>query len=91
LNKRYVEVDANKGVEMFYYFIESEKSPEKDPLILWITGGPGCSAFSGLVFEIGTISFFHQQYKLTYCEFQLVEMQRLLIDYATYNLFHSSL
>ncbi|KAG8480550.1 hypothetical protein CXB51_024600 [Gossypium anomalum] len=39
-------------VEFFYYFIQSERDPSKDPLILWLTGGPGCSALSGLFFEI---------------------------------------
>ncbi|MBA0877456.1 hypothetical protein Goshw_022928 [Gossypium schwendimanii] len=43
-------------VEFFYYFIQSERDPSKDPLILWLTGGPGCSALSGLFFEIGKIS-----------------------------------
>ncbi|KAL6876355.1 hypothetical protein ACP4OV_012927 [Aristida adscensionis] len=52
LETGYVEVDEEHGGRLFYYFIESERSPAEDPLILWITGGPGCSALSGLLFEI---------------------------------------
>jgi carboxypeptidase C (cathepsin A) len=52
---RYVEVDEEHGARLFYYFIESERNPAEDPLILWITGGPGCSALSGLLFEIGQL------------------------------------
>ncbi|XVF17498.1 hypothetical protein REPUB_Repub10bG0128000 [Reevesia pubescens] len=44
-------------VEFFYYFIESERNPSEDPLMLWLTGGPGCSALSGLFFEIGPLQF----------------------------------
>ncbi|KAF6169884.1 hypothetical protein GIB67_034276 [Kingdonia uniflora] len=40
-----------------YYFVKSERNPREDPLMVWITGGPGCTAFSGLVFEIRPIHF----------------------------------
>ncbi|KAK9690515.1 hypothetical protein RND81_09G133700 [Saponaria officinalis] len=43
--------------EMFYYFVESEDNPRLDPLMLWLTGGPGCSSWNGLVYEIGPLEF----------------------------------
>jgi len=50
-------VGEKENVQVFYYFIESEKNPKDDPLILWLTGGPGCSALSVLMLEIGNCNF----------------------------------
>ncbi|KAE8008168.1 hypothetical protein FH972_004708 [Carpinus fangiana] len=54
LETGYISVDDS---ELFYYFIESQGNPQEDPLFLWLTGGPGCSSFSGIVYEIGPIEF----------------------------------
>ena len=38
--------------------------PERDPLLLWLTGGPGFSGSSGLEYEIGIFIFL--MYSLIY-------------------------
>ncbi|GMP80808.1 hypothetical protein CsSME_00035780 [Camellia sinensis var. sinensis] len=57
LETGYVGVDESEDVQLFYYFVKSESNPKEDPLVLWLTGGPGCSAFSGFVYEIGPLNF----------------------------------
>ncbi|KAL5725447.1 hypothetical protein ACHQM5_008589 [Ranunculus cassubicifolius] len=53
----YVGVDETKDVQLFYYFVQSERNPREDPLLLWLTGGPRCSGLSALAYEIGPIYF----------------------------------
>nr|AFK49380.1 unknown [Medicago truncatula] len=54
--------ESNDDMQVFYYFIKSENNPQKDPLMLWLTGGPGCSSFSGLVYQIGPFVFEIKEY-----------------------------
>ncbi|KAF9621135.1 hypothetical protein IFM89_016629 [Coptis chinensis] len=57
LETGYVRVDDINDVQYFYYFIKSENKPTEDPLLLWITGGPGCSVLTAVAFEIGPLYF----------------------------------
>ncbi|OEL38429.1 Serine carboxypeptidase-like 18 [Dichanthelium oligosanthes] len=57
LETGYVSVEEDTGTELFYYFVESERSPGTDPVLLWLTGGPRCSAYTGLGFEVGPTKF----------------------------------
>ncbi|KAH9689994.1 serine carboxypeptidase-like 18 [Citrus sinensis] len=57
LETGYVGVGESEEAQLFYYFVKSDKNPKEDPLLLWLTGGPGCSAFSGLAYEIGPVNF----------------------------------
>uniref|UniRef100_A0A0A0L2L9 Serine carboxypeptidase n=1 Tax=Cucumis sativus TaxID=3659 RepID=A0A0A0L2L9_CUCSA len=57
LETGYVGVGDWEEFQLFYYFIKSYSNPKTDPLVLWLTGGPGCSALSGLAFESGPINF----------------------------------
>ncbi|KAI5619569.1 lysosomal protective protein precursor [Silurus asotus] len=47
----YLTVAGNK--HLHYWFVESQKDPEKSPVVLWLNGGPGCSSLDGLLTEHG--------------------------------------
>ncbi|KAK7295196.1 hypothetical protein RJT34_18101 [Clitoria ternatea] len=55
----YISIDGNaeSGKKLFYYFVSSERNPAKDPVVVWLNGGPGCSSFDGFVYEHGPFNF----------------------------------
>jgi serine carboxypeptidase-like clade 2 len=49
----YVTVDQSHGRKLFYWFVESQRNPASDKVVLWLNGGPGCSSLGGLFEENG--------------------------------------
>ncbi|KAK6525356.1 hypothetical protein TWF694_005495 [Orbilia ellipsospora] len=49
--------DATNDKHLFYWFFESRSNPSKDPVILWLNGGPGASSMYGLFLEMGPSKF----------------------------------
>ncbi|KAK9275973.1 hypothetical protein L1049_023249 [Liquidambar formosana] len=62
LETGYVGVGYSDEVQLFYYFVESQRSPSQDPLMLWLTGGPGCSCLSAFFYESGPLNFDYLNY-----------------------------
>ncbi|KAL0888254.1 hypothetical protein Bca101_012237 [Brassica carinata] len=62
LETGYVGVGESEDVKLFYYFVKSERNPKKDPLMIWLTGGPGCSSLSALLFANGPLAFKKDEY-----------------------------
>jgi carboxypeptidase C (cathepsin A) len=47
----YIPIDARN--KFHYVFVESQNKPETDPLLVWFTGGPGCSSMLAFFMEHG--------------------------------------
>jgi len=47
-----IEMENQKD-DIFYWLFESHNNPQEDPLVLWLTGGPGCASEVALFFENG--------------------------------------
>ncbi|XP_048336279.2 serine carboxypeptidase-like 13 [Ziziphus jujuba] len=68
LETGYIKVESS---EFFYYFVESQRNPSKDPLILHQLGGPGCSGLNGFFSQIGPLVFNSSTYEATLPSLQL--------------------
>ncbi|MFS7905560.1 putative sinapoylglucose--sinapoylglucose O-sinapoyltransferase [Helianthus anomalus] len=70
LETGYVGVGEDDSVQFFYYFVESQRDPMHDPLVLYFAGGPGTSGLFPLLQQIG--NFLHSSwfsiYKCSYLD-----------------------
>nr|XP_043617232.1 serine carboxypeptidase-like [Erigeron canadensis] len=48
----YYPIEHSHNAQMFYFFFESRNS-KHDPVVIWLTGGPGCSSELALFYENG--------------------------------------
>ncbi|CAN1339472.1 Serine carboxypeptidase-like 49 [Linum perenne] len=51
----YFNIEHSYAAKMFYFFFESRNSKD-DPVVIWLTGGPGCSSELAIFYENGPFS-----------------------------------
>jgi len=49
----YITVNESADANLYYWFFKADIDPANAPLVLWMTGGPGCSSELALFFENG--------------------------------------
>jgi len=46
-------INISDSSDIFYWYFPSLNDPKNDPLVFWLTGGPGCSSIVALFYENG--------------------------------------
>ncbi|SCZ93705.1 BZ3500_MvSof-1268-A1-R1_Chr6-3g08833 [Microbotryum saponariae] len=73
----YLDLDVDN--HSFFWFFESRsKNPAKDPLVLWLNGGPGCSSSTGLLFELGPCSITDEGKNTTWNKYSWTESANVI-------------
>ncbi|KAE9617956.1 putative carboxypeptidase C [Lupinus albus] len=67
----HVTVEKSHERNLYYYFVASEGNPSKDPIVLWLNGGPGCSSLDAFIYEHGPFNFEKPNTKGTLPKLQL--------------------
>jgi|Transcript_50370 cathepsin A (carboxypeptidase C) len=49
----YIPIEGTLNTKYFFWFFESRSNPSTDPVVMWLTGGPGCSSQLALLAENG--------------------------------------
>ncbi|CDO73823.1 hypothetical protein BN946_scf185015.g152 [Trametes cinnabarina] len=44
---------ADVTAHLYFFMVKARRTADKERLIFWLNGGPGCSSFDGLMMEIG--------------------------------------
>ncbi|KAM0052220.1 putative peptidase S10, serine carboxypeptidase, alpha/Beta hydrolase [Helianthus debilis subsp. tardiflorus] len=73
LETGYVGIGEDDAVQVFYYFVESQRDPLHDPLLLYTAGGPGTSGLYPFLYQIGPISINFENSTWTNITFELNE------------------
>ncbi|XP_076926441.1 serine carboxypeptidase-like 18 [Bidens hawaiensis] len=71
LETGYVGVGEDDALQVFYYFVESQRDPLRDPLLLYTAGGPGASGLYALLYQIGPVSIDFEKSTWTNIIFEL--------------------
>ncbi|KAI4981966.1 hypothetical protein ZWY2020_022458 [Hordeum vulgare] len=49
----YYRLPTTHDARLFYFFFKSRRHKKGDPVVIWLTGGPGCSSELALFYENG--------------------------------------
>ncbi|MCJ1403072.1 hypothetical protein MMC11_006295 [Xylographa trunciseda] len=53
-----IDIPGTEDDALYFWLFEAEKQAQRNNLIIWLNGGPGCSSLAGLTGENGPLAFY---------------------------------